>query len=127
MSIPIFPTMPVIKMGDYRVIPQKNIRRTEYESGPPRQAPINSRQMVQRPIKLHICSIALYWELKNFIRDDLKFGARWFLWKCPEREQMGLEPMIRCRIVDGEVEYRSENQTMDAWEASFTLETWDAT
>jgi hypothetical protein len=126
MTIPVFPTMPLLVYDGYKVQPQQNVRRTTYEHGAPRQAPINCRQLVHRVVRYHLCSVEEYEAFRLWVRDEIKFGARWFLWRCPEREKMGLQPFLRSRILEGKIDYEPSAKSFNSWEANFTLETWDA-
>lgn len=92
--------------------------RSEFESGPPRQAKVKSRVMVRRPAKLYIESKADYLAFVEWFKADLNEGANWFDWADPVRGTT-----VQARIVAGDLT-ASPAPGLKHWVIPVTLETW---
>jgi hypothetical protein len=57
--------------------------RTEFESGPPRQARIKSRVMITRPVQIRLETRADYLSFVIWFNNDIHAGADWFDWADP--------------------------------------------
>lgn len=115
------PAIPVYaKLHKFPFEPESAVLRTEMESGPPKQAKLRSRVMVERPVTYSLDSKADYLAFMTWVRGTINRGVSWFDWTDPLDNVTKL-----ARIKGGKVSYKSLNAALSFWEASFVLETWD--
>lgn len=109
-------------LRDYGEKPQTALLRTDMESGPPKQARVRSKQLVQRPVIIDY-SNAEYATFKTWFSGTLSYGANWFFWTDPRD---GVSKQVR--IVNGDYEAKSyvtsEGDGL-RWEVSLALESWE--
>lgn len=92
--------------------------RSEFESGPPRQARVKSRVMIRRPARLLIKTMADYLLFIDWFEGDLNEGANWFDWPDPVRGAT-----VSARIVAGDL-VATPSPGLLGWVIPVTLETW---
>jgi hypothetical protein len=124
-GIPIFPAFMVLIFAGHNHQPQSAVRRSEFESGPVRQASYKCREMIRRSVTYRACSAAEYAAFQNWRSKILAHGADHFLWTDPLRVNAGVSPStVRAVIVDGSTTGDPSNDRLDTWEISFTIEYW---
>ncbi len=124
--ITTFPNYAQLEFTSNEYKPQVAVQRSAFEDGSVRQGTILSRSLVQRSLTYVLCSAANFQSFKNWVRDDLNRGTRWFMWDDPIKQRLGeVNSLIRVRIVEGKTEYSAFEETMNIWKVSFTIEHWD--
>lgn len=121
MAFTRFPDYAQWLADDYGVTSGGDINRDEMEDGYVQQSPKTS---------LGRHEIALNYRLKGADRDafeawrrvDLANGALYFAW--PDVIDPTGATLRRARIVNGQVVYKPQNELLDDWMATFTLEYW---
>jgi len=98
---------------------QSGILRTEFESGPPRQARFQSRTMTVRDTKLYINSKANFLAFQTWFNDDIDGGALFFDMTDPVSGNA-----IEGRIIGGTYSARPFSAAMDSWEITCQIESW---
>lgn len=125
--------MPITTMPDFAVLvfnghnyePQPAVQRTQFEDGSVRQHMLASRNLVRRRLTFTLCTAGDFQSFRNWVRDDLARGARWFMWRDPVKEREGSNDMVRARIVNGDVKYAPLEASLGQWAAEMTIEHWD--
>lgn len=97
------------------------LMRTEFETGPPRQARIKTRVLTTRKAKLYLSSKANYLAFIEWFSTDLKEGALFFTMADPVTGAN-----IEARFVGGGIDSAPMIQSLDAWEISISIESWGA-
>jgi hypothetical protein len=116
-----FPAAAKLGFAGYAKRRQSAVLRSEMESGPPKQARILSKVLVQRDLTYHFDSASDYNAFIVWFRDDITRGADWFDWTDPEDSTVK-----SARIVGGTLtEETSLNPALIYWQIKLTLETWD--
>lgn len=123
--ISYFPGYPALVFNGHDYSPQVAVQRTQFEDGAVRQHMTVSRNLVRRRVRYTLCNSDDFKTFRDWVRDDLKRGALWFMWPCPIKQRDGSAQPIRARIVDGQVNYRPLDATLNAWEMDFEIEHWD--
>ena len=116
--MPTLPSYCKIMSGGYSEQPQPSVLRTEMESGPPKQARVTSRAMVQRPVQLRIDTLANYNAFTAWVRDTLQCGALWFDYSDPVTASTK-----SARLVGGQYE-AAPGAGLQFWVIKTTFETW---
>lgn len=116
--MPTLPSYVKIKMNGFSEQRESALLRSEFESGPPRQARIKSKIMIRRPARLLLESKADYLAFLSWFSVDLNEGANWFNWFDPVRAQT-----VLARIVAGDLN-ATPAPGLRRWEIPVTLETW---
>lgn len=104
--------------------PQPNAWRTDMESGPAVQTPIDSRAMVRQPRGV-LLSSAEYAQFKDWFRIDLARGTAWF----DLLDNDGETKPFRFVRSNGQPPYTAKAYVATpgaplSWDVRFTLETW---
>lgn len=123
--ITTFPSYPTLNFSGHTYSPQVAVQRTQFEDGAVRQHMYVSRNLVRRRVEYTLCDADDFLQFRFWVRDDLRRGALWFMWRDPLREKEGSTELTRARIVEGKVEYTPLEATLGMWTASFELEHWD--
>lgn len=116
-----FPGYALLKFEGFQVQPQNSVLRSEMESGPPKQAVLQARVMIQRPVQYILVSNADYLSFDTFVKTTLHMGVDWFDWTDPA------DTVVKqARIVNGYggVQYTPLRKNLSRWLATFQLETW---
>ena len=95
--------------------------RTEMESGPPKQAKVRSRVMVNRPVNLLVSSKADYLTFITWFGSTINQGADWFNFTDPVDGTTKL-----ARIKNGDIKARQGGTLTGPWLINCVLETWSA-
>lgn len=116
--MPALPNYVQILRPGFSEQPDFKVDRTEMESGPAKQAPINSLATVPRPMTLAIKEKADYLSFRTWVRVDLVNGSGWFDWTDP------IDGVTKsARIVGGRYE-ASPGPGLRNWRIKTTFETW---
>lgn len=116
-----FPTYAKLLFNGFAVEQAPAVRRTNMESGPPKQAKILSRVMVTRAVTYKISSAADYTSFMVWFNTTLGYGVSWFDWTDP------VDSVVKtARIVDGKIKCVPVVKTLAEWDIHFNLETWSA-
>lgn len=116
--MPTLPTYVKILADGFAEQRENTLLRSEFESGPPRQARIKHRAMIRRPAKLLIETKANYLAFLDWFSTELNEGANWFDWTDPVRSTT-----VQARIVAGDLT-ASPAPGLAVWMIPVTLETW---
>lgn len=125
MTVPVFPSYAVLAFEGHAYEPQMAVQRTQYEDGAVRQNMMVSRNLVRRPVKYTLCSADDFKSFREWVRDDLARGARWFMWRDPVKERQGSTDLVRARIVNGDVKYAPIEASLGRWTLDAVVEHWD--
>jgi hypothetical protein len=125
MPITTFPSFVELQFEGHAYEPQPIVQRTQFEDGAVRQHTYASRNLVRRPVRYTICNAGDFKAFRDWVRDDLCRGARWFMWNDPLKEREGSPGPVRARIVDGLVKYSPFEESLGIWFADLTIEHWD--
>jgi hypothetical protein len=98
---------------------ESGILRTEFESGPPRQARFKSRTMKTRQASLFIETKANFQAFETWFADDLEQGALFFNMTDPIRGTT-----IEARFVGGVYSAEPMSAKLDLWRVSCQIESW---
>jgi hypothetical protein len=120
MSIATFPLYATLLFDGFSEEVEPVIKRTDFESGIPRQAPLKSIAMHSRKVRYHICSAEEYRDFLKWFQCDAKRGASWFKWQDPVDKKFK-----RARIVDGKLSAEPQESSLNQWVISLEIETWD--
>jgi hypothetical protein len=98
-------------------------RRSQFEAGYIRQAPVDCRRLIQVAVTYALCSAENALAFSKWIDNDLKSGSQWFLWTHPIRSNANdLATKVRARIVNGVYSMVAKNRAQEAFQCSFTVE-----
>jgi hypothetical protein len=98
-------------------------RRSQFESGYVRQAPIDCRRLMQVSVTYALCTPAEALSFSKWIDNDLKSGSQWFMWPNPIRSNAKDElTKVRARIVNGIYSMTPKNRAYEAYQCAFTVE-----
>lgn len=120
-----FPTYPTLVFDGHTFSPQVAVQRTQFEDGAVRQHMYTSRNLVRRRVRYTLCNSDDFHSFRDWVRDELKRGALWFMWPCPVKQRDGSTQPIRARIVEGKVEYAPLEASLNMWTMDFEIEHWD--
>ena len=115
-----FPPIGKILLDPYREKPAPLTRRTDMESGPPKQARIARRRMVQRPCAYRF-SATEYATFKTWV--DTEGAENWFSWVDPYDGSTK-----QARLLLGQYEgqpVKTEDGAELEWVVNFTIETFE--
>lgn len=101
----------------YTETKESGILRTEFESGPPRQARFKSRTMKTRQVRLFIDSNANFQDFEEFFATDLQQGALFFNMTDPLKGTT-----VEARFVGGVYTARPLTSSMNKWEVNCQIE-----
>jgi hypothetical protein len=116
-----FPAYALLQFEGFDERPQDAVLRTNMESGPAKQAVLQSRVMIQRQVSYILLSNADYQSFKTFVRTTLHMGVDWFDWTDPS------DTLVKQgRIVNGYsgITFQPRRKNLSRWTATFQLETW---
>ena len=116
-----FPSYARLLVAGYQVSAEPALRRTEMDSGPPKQRLEKSRAMVDRAVTYELRTRGDYDSFMAWFRDTIHRGADWFDWTDPETLTVR-----QARIKGGELKRAPMNAAFTVWRVSFVLESWDA-
>lgn len=117
-----FPSYAKILLAGFGEQPEPGVRRTEMESGPPKQLKTKSRVLVQRQARVRVNSKADYLLFLDWVHTTLNQGADWFTWTDPVRGTS-----VSARIVGGQLGQAMPMATIaGAWVIPCAIETWSA-
>ena len=116
-----FPSYALLMFDGLEEQPQNAVLRTDMEAGPPKQAKLQTRVMIQRPVQYILPTNANYQSFKTFVQTTLNMGADWFDWTDPADGAVK-----QGRIIGGYggVRLKPTRKDHGRWIASFQLETW---
>jgi hypothetical protein len=115
-----FPSYPKLLLNGYGVVQAAAVKRTDMDSGPPKQRLDRSRQMVDRTVSYELRTRDDYNAFMAWFRDSIHRGADWFEWPDPETLTTRL-----ARIKGGVLNRQPVNSALTIWRVSFTVESWD--
>lgn len=98
--------------------PQSALIRTPMESGPPKQAKVRSKQMINRPLAVALDSKSDYLSFRAWVDHTLNRGRDWFSWADPVDDTVK-----QARILNGAYKGRPLGNRLTYWEVTLTLET----
>ena len=117
-----FPTYGQMSLGEYSESGDPGLLRTPMESGPPKQALVAARSMLQREISL-VYTASEFQSFRTWWRDTIARGTDWFSWDDPVD---GATKLVR--IPGGRYRARpfapSPGEAL-SWEVALVLEGWD--
>lgn len=118
--MPEFPHATALLLFDgFTGKPQSAVRRSEMESGPPKQLQKFARVLVTRPARVLITSKADYNAFQTWFADETDRGAAWFDFTDP------IDGTVKSgRIVDGELDPLPQRKDLERWEVAMRIETW---
>lgn len=122
MPLPILPEELALVREGYSVDYKPALRRSKFENGYQRQTPTASLIISERQVEYIACDSECYEKFRKFVKDELNFGAGWFLWDSVERGNAGKQNLLRARIKNGEYRASPENNDFTAWRITFTIE-----
>lgn len=118
-SLPSYASVLLAGFGEERA---SALRRTEMESGPPKQAKVMSRVMVSRRAVIRLASKADYLLFKTWFASTINQGADWFDWSDPVSGTT-----VSARIAGGALGQAVPiGNVAGGWLIPVTLETWSA-
>lgn len=113
-----FPSYARLLVAGYSEARESALQRSEFESGPARQARVKSRVMVRRSATVNLESLADYHAFIAWFSTDLDEGAGWFDYTDPVRGTT-----VQARIVAGDLTATPEPGLQD-WTIPVVIETW---
>jgi hypothetical protein len=115
------PSYVKILFDGYQQQRESGILRTEFESGPPRQARFKSRVMVTRSAKLYINGKTNFASFESWFMNDIKGGSLFFTMTDPASGSS-----ISARFVGGTYNVTPLSSKWADFEISCQLENWSA-
>jgi len=115
----VFPSYAELLISGYGEKRESVLLRTEMESGPPKQARIKSRVMVERAVAIRLMSLADYQAFVAWFALDLDEGAGWFDFNDPVS---GVSKPAR--FVGGGLEATPTTARLNGWTINAKIETW---
>lgn len=112
-----FPVEGLLLLDGFSEQPRPGVLRTDMDSGPPKQAPIESLLLNQRPVVYLFKSKADYQTFFSWWRDTI-VRTGWFDWTDPVSATTK-----RARIAGGQIQPRPRRGDLGSWEVSMVLET----
>jgi hypothetical protein len=123
MAIQSLPSYATIVLEGYSESLAPAMHRSEFEDGYVRQDAKITRRRVVRSAKMRICTVEDVRDFKCWMRDSLRNGALWWLYKDPVE---GRE--LRARFVNGNVTFKPMSQVREGsaniWTADCEIESW---
>lgn len=114
-----FPAYAKVTMSPFSEKRETALLRSDMESGPPKQAKIKSRVLVERSISILILSKANYIAFVTWFSTTINEGADWFSWTDP------VTGMVKdARFVGGGMESTPVAGNMEIWNIPAKIETW---
>jgi hypothetical protein len=113
------PSYVSILYDGYTETKESGILRTEFESGPPRQAKFKSRTMKTRAARLFIDTNANFQAFETFFSEELEQGALFFNMTDPVKGTT-----IEARFVGGVYTAKPLSSSMNKWEVNCQIESW---
>jgi len=98
---------------------ESGVLRTDFETGPPRQARVKSRTMKTRAVKLFIENKDDFLAFETWFAEDLQQGALFFYMPDPVSGSL-----IEARFVGGIYSAQPMSPTMDLWHLQCEIESW---
>lgn len=114
-----FPAYPVLLFDGYARKPDAAIKRSDSESGPPKQLKTKSRVLHTRPVTYLLASKADLDAFETWFESTINFGADWFDWTDPYDSAVK-----SARIAGGAIDPKPQRKALDRWTVSFQIETW---
>ena len=107
--------------SSYREVPVPGVRRTNMESGPPKQSRFRDRELLQRPCRYFITA-AERTAWRTFFNGELAFGTSWFDWPDP----LAGGANKSARIVGGRYTIAPINPQATDFQLDLTIETYES-
>jgi hypothetical protein len=115
------PSYVKILFEGYSQTRESGILRTEFETGPPRQARFKSRVMITRDARLYISGNNNFQSFETWFMNDLKGGALFFNLTDPVKGTT-----TEGRFVGGTYVATPLSSSMGHWEIRCQIESWSA-
>ena len=115
------PSYVKISFDGFTIKKETGILRTEFETGPPRQARVKSRTMKTRSVNLFIDSKANFLLFETWFDDELEQGALFFNMTDPVSGNT-----IEARFVGGVYTAQPMSAKLDLWQINCQIESWSA-
>lgn len=116
--MPSFPSYAKILSTGFSEKRESALLRTEMESGPPKQARIKSRVLVERAVAILLMSNADYIAFVAWFSEALNEGVAWFDFKDPVSQMTK-----QARFVGGGLE-GTPSGALSTWTINTKIETW---
>ena len=116
--MPSFPSYAKILFAGFSEKRESALLRTEMESGPPKQARIKSRVLVERAAAILLTSNADYLRFVDWFSKDIDEGTAWFDFKDPVSQTTK-----QARFVGGGLE-GTPSGALSTWTINTKIETW---
>lgn len=114
-----FPSYAKIRISPFSEKRESALLRSDMESGPPKQARVKSRVLVERPVAILLESRANYDAFITWFSDTLHEGADWFSWTDP------ITNVVKdARFVGGGFEATPVEGNAEVWIIPIKIETW---
>jgi len=114
-----FPDYPILLFPGFTEKPDPVVRRTDMESGPPKQLTRSARAMVKRPVSYLIVSKTDKDSFMTWFNVAINRGADWFNWLDP------YDGVVKpARIVGGALDPKPQIKSLTRWVIAFQIETW---
>lgn len=108
--MPTFPSYAKILRDGFAVKRESALLRSEMESGPPKQAKVRSRVMIERPVRVIVETLADYNSFVTWFSTTINEGNDWFDWTDPVD---GVTKAVR--FVGGGLDASPAATTQGAW------------
>lgn len=114
-----FPSYARVRMTPFSEKRETALLRSEMESGPPKQAKIKSRVLVERTLSITLTSRADYDAFITWFSVTINEGADWFSWTDP------LTRVVKdARFVGGGLDATPVEGNSEVWTIPTKIETW---
>lgn len=113
-----FPSYAKIALAGFAEQRESALMRTQMESGPPKQAKVRSRVMINRPVSILLSSLADYQAFVLWFSQTIHEGADWFDFTDP------VDGTTKsARFVGGGLD-AVPSDSKNAWSIKTNIETW---
>lgn len=116
-----FPTDLILEQDGFAEQPADGVIATKMENGIVKQAKVNTRVMVDRPVKYVATSLAIYQSWQTYYTTTINRGADWFDWPDPVSNTTK-SARIKAGSYRGAV---PRGGLLNTWDISFVLQTWE--
>lgn len=114
-----FPAYPKLLFDGLRRTPDPAVKRSDNESGPPKQLKTKSRVLHSRPVIYLLTSASDLNAWEAWFESTINYGADWFDWTDP------YDGVVKsARIKQGSYALEPQRKMLDRWKATFEIETW---
>lgn len=114
-----FPAAALLLFEGLARMPESAVKRSDNESGPPKQLKTKSRVLHVRLVNYLITSKAELDAWEEWFEDGINLGADWFDWTDPYDNTVK-----QARIKDGIYRLAPQRKMLDRWKISFEIEIW---